>query len=357
MNKINKILIISVLACCFMLNLVLADNTDCWLLVNETYKHKNWEDDWFEKVNQVWETDSPDAKFSNFLTVDQQKLILTKADLNTAMLNLKKYCCENNKWWLSMNLKTCDDDLASFNPNAMDSEYLFDHIFDVMMRRLAWLTGDKNIYENSKMTEVDDKWKERRDFITDKAEDLSWSDVQSIIDEYQKYWVKSKPNLWYDITEEVNRTFGPNNDQDFLRFIVWDNWMSWDKNGKVAEAMKNYDKWTLYDRYSNVCAMSKYFYALLNYSNSDNSDRWRFVDRLANWTCERVVQSQIENENQYVQTVVQNSANLLMENYIEWYLQYLYDRSNKLKDIWRSAEDRWMDVIRAVPYLLKACVR
>jgi hypothetical protein len=46
-----------------------------------------------------------------------------------------------------------------------------------------------------------------------------------------------------------------------------------------------------------------------------------------------------------------------MENYIEWYLQYLYDRSNKLKDIWRSAEDRWMDVIRAVPYLLKACVR
>jgi hypothetical protein len=49
----------------------------------------------------------------------------------------------------------------------------------------------------------------------------------------------------------------------------------------VAEALKNYDKWTLYDRYSNVCALSKYFYALLNYQNSDNSDRGVIVNRLA----------------------------------------------------------------------------
>ena len=240
----------------------------------------------------------------------------------------------------------------------MDSQYLFDHIFDVMMRRLAWLTGDKNIFENSEMREVDDKWKEWRDFIMNKAEDLSWSDVQSIIDEYQKYWVKSNPNLWYDITEEINRTFGPNNDQDFLRYVVRENGdESTNQNGKVAEALKNYDKWTLYDRYSNVCALSKYFYALLNYQNSDNSDRGVIVNRLADWRCEQLVQSQIENENKYVQVVVQKSANLFEENYIEWYMQYLYDRSVKLKSLWKNVEDRWMDVIRAVPYLLKTCVK
>ena len=353
MNKINKILIISLLICCFVLNLAIADNTDCWLFASQAYKQQNWKN-WFDRVNKVWGTDK--EQFSNFLTENNQReLILTKDDLNTALLNLKKYCCENNKWWLSMSLKTCDDDLAYFNPNAMDSEYLFDHIFDVMMRRLAGLTGDKNIFESSNMKEVDDKWKERREFITEKAEDLSWSDAQSIIDKYQEYWVKSKPNLWYDITEEINRSFGGNNDQDFLRLVTWENWIPWDKNGKVAEAMKNYDKWTLYDRYNNVCAMTKYFYALLNYVN-DNNDRWKVVDRLADWACERVVQSQIENENQYVQTVLQNSANLFMENYIEWYFQYLYDRSIKFKDTWRSAEDRWVDVIRAVPYLLKQCV-
>lgn len=354
MNKTNKILIILVFACCFVLNLVLADNTDCWLFATQMYKQENWEN-WFEMVNKVWET--TEEQYSNFLTVDQQKLILTKNDLNTAILNLKAYCCLNNKWWLSKNLNQCYADSDFFNPNVMDSEYLFDHIFDVMMRKLAWLTGDKNIYEGSKMTEVDDKWKERRDFITDKAEDLSWSDAQSIIDKYQEYWVKSKPNLWYDITEEVNGAFGHTSDGQFLSLVAWDKWIKWEKSGKVAEAMKNYDKWTLYDRYSNACAMSKYFYALLNYSNPDNSDKWKFVTRLAKWACEDVVQSQIENENQYVQTVMQNSANLFMENYIEWYLQYLYDRSNKLKDMWRSTEDRWMDVIRAVPYLLKACVR
>jgi len=352
MNKINKILIISVFVCCFALNLVLADSTDCWTFAVDTYKKQDWKY-WFDRVNQVWETDK--EQYSKFLTVDQQKLILTKNDLNTAILNLKKYCCEKNKWWLSQ--KTCDDDKASFNPNAMDSEYLFDHIFDVMMRRLAWLTGDKNIYVKSNMTEVDDMWGKRREFITDKAEDLSWSDAQSIIDEYQKYWVKSKPNLWYDITEEVDRKFGPNSDSDFLKSVTWDNWIEWDKSGKVAEAMKNYDKWTLYDRYSNACAMSKYFYALLDYPYYDkNSDRWNFVKRLADWPCENATQTQIENENYYVQTVVQNSANLFMENYIEWYLQYLYDRSNKLKDIWRSSENRWVDVIRAIPYLLKNCV-
>jgi hypothetical protein len=70
-----------------------------------------------------------------------------------------------------------------------------------------------------------------------------------------------------------------------------------------------------------------------------------------------LVQSQIENENKYVQVVVQKSANLFEENYIEWYMQYLYDRSVKLKSLWKNVEDRWMDVIRAVPYLLKTCVK
>ena len=352
MNKINKILIISVFVCCFALNLVLADSTDCWTFAVDTYKKQDWKY-WFDRVNQVWETDK--EQYSKFLTVDQQKLILTKNDLNTAILNLKKYCCEKNKWWLSQ--KTCDDDKASFNPNAMDSEYLFDHIFDVMMRRLAWLTGDKNIYVKSNMTEVDDMWGKRREFITDKAEDLSWSDAQSIIDEYQKYWMKSKPNLWYDIAEEIDRSFGANNDQDFLRYVVRENGdKSTNKNGKIAEALKNYNEWTLYDRYNNACVLSMYFYALLNYQNSDNSDRGTLINRLSDRRCEKLVQAQIENENRYVQVVLQYSSNLFAENYIEGYMQYLYDRSVKLKSLWRNVEDRWVDVIRAVPYLLKNCV-
>jgi len=353
MKKINKILTFSVIFGCFLLNFTLAQSlNDCWIFGRMSYKQSGAGDYGFPIVNQRWETD--DWTGSKFLTIDQQKLILTKDDLNTALLNLKKYCCEKNIWWIDQ--EVCNIDKSSFNPNAMDSQYLFDHIFDVMMRRLNWLTGDKNIYENSNMKDVDDKWKEWRQFMDDKAEDLEWSDAQSIIDKYQEYWMKSKPSLWYDITESINWTFGAHtNDELFLKYVsgMWGT----DESVQVAEALKNYDKWTLYDRYSNVCAMSKYFYALLNYTNSDNSDRRAIVDRLAEWACEKVVQSQIENENKYVQTVVQKSANLLMENYIEWYLQYLYDRSTKLKAMWKNAENRWVDVIRAVPYLLKACVK
>ena len=332
---------IAVVFVCLVLNFTLADYTDCWYFARDTYK----ENKWFENVNRVWETSEPG--FSDFLTPDQQKIILTKADLNTAMLNLKKYCCEKKIWWVDQ--ATCDIDKSFFNPNAMDSQYLFDHIFDVVMRRLAWLTGDKNIFENTNMVEVDDKWKEWRDFIADKAEDLSWSDAQSIIDKYQKYWVKSNPNLWYDIAEEIKGNFAKG-DELLLKYVA-------DENGKVSEALKNYDKWTLYDRYGNACALSMYFYALLNYQNTNNSDRGVIINRLSDWRCENLVQSQIENENRYVQVVLQNSANLFMENYIEWYMQYLYDRSVKFKSLWKNVEDRWMDVIRAVPYLLKTCVK
>ena len=88
MNKINKILMIAVVFGCFVLNFVSAENTDCWYFANEKYS----ETESFKNVNRVWETSEPG--FSDFLTPDQQRKILKKADLNTAMLNLKKYCCE-----------------------------------------------------------------------------------------------------------------------------------------------------------------------------------------------------------------------------------------------------------------------
>jgi hypothetical protein len=42
-------------------------------------------------VDQIRET--TDYPYTNFLTIEQQKAIITKDDLNTALLNLKKYCC------------------------------------------------------------------------------------------------------------------------------------------------------------------------------------------------------------------------------------------------------------------------
>ena len=134
MNKLNIILVVLVSLCGFIINCVLADDSDCRIFGAAPYKQDAGQNG-FGSVSQVWETAK--YQYTDFLSIEQQKNIITKADLNTAILNLKKYCCVNNLWWLSQNLKTCDDDKSFFNENALDSQYLFDHIFDVMMRRDA----------------------------------------------------------------------------------------------------------------------------------------------------------------------------------------------------------------------------
>ena len=101
-------------------------------------------------------------------------------------MNLKKYCCNNEKWWLKKDYKTCKEDIPFYNDNTLDSPYLFDHLFDVIMRRLNWLSGDKNIYTKTEMT-IDNSWAERREFITNRALSSEWASVQSIKTKYNQY--------------------------------------------------------------------------------------------------------------------------------------------------------------------------
>jgi len=93
MKKSNKILIIPVILSCFILNSAFAaDNTDCWEFWGRNFSEK-WS---YDIVENVWETQKSDL--TNFLSVSQQRNIITKHDLNTAILNLKKFCCENKLW-------------------------------------------------------------------------------------------------------------------------------------------------------------------------------------------------------------------------------------------------------------------
>jgi len=357
MKNFKSIFFMAILFAWITLNVVLADDSDCWIFWAMLY-----EDDWswysFKVVNQVWETDK--NKYSNFLDVSQQNAILTKDDLNTALLNLKKYCCENNLWWLRQEIYTCSWANEFFNENALDSRYLYDHIFDVMMRRLNWFTGDNYIYAKTNMT-IDSAWVYSwggwREFINSKAEDLSWSDSQSIINEYQKY---RKQNPWYDIVGKIYWNLHLDS-PSFLSYVSgsWSSsesnlQLNWDESESVAKVIKEYDKRTLYDKYHNACALSLYFYSLLDNQWKSKDDvkikRW-----LAAWDCDKLVQSQIDRENLYVQLVIQRSSNLFLSNYIEWYLWYLYDRWEKLKTLRKDTTDRFLDVVRAVPNLVKQC--
>ena len=350
MKNINKTLItlISIISCIINFSLAITDNSDCGQFASLSFN--NW--NWFSIIDWARETDK--NQYSNFLDINQQTNILYKKDLNVAMINLKKYCCEKELWWLEMKSHTCQDDKKFFNDNALDSPYLFDHLFDIQMRRLNWLTWDNDIYKN--MTQ-DPKWEGRRSFINEKAENLSGSDAQSIIDEYNKVWEQS-PSM-YNITDEIYGKF-QDSYPNFLTYVSgkWDQNSSesvWSK--KVAKALQNYNERTIYDRYINTCALTEYFYSLLAISATATKDKDKIIKRLSNSSCDKMVAKQIDWENAYTQLIVQRASNLFLSNYVKWYIRYLYDRENKLKSIQKNSSDRFLDIVRAVPHLVKQCVK
>ena len=350
MRIINKILIFSFLASLCFINFSFAkEDSDCAKFAILYYSQKWTSDNWFKIVTQSRNTTK--NKFSKFLTIDEQNAIIDNASLNTAMLNLKKYCCEHGDSWFQ-NSETCIKDKWFFNTNALDSPYLFDHLFDVIMRRLSGLTGEKNIYEYTNMT-VDDKWNERRAWITNVAESTWWASPQLIIDQYVQTRAKTPPDYGYDISSKIYVAFWSLMDDDFLSYVSWE-WES-DESKDVATAIKNYSNRTLYDRYINACAMAEYFYSLLNvWINSD--DRLITKNRVSNWICHKFVTTQIDAENSYVKLVIQKSSNLFLANYIAWYMDYLRGRSENLKSTQTEIQNKFLDIVRAVPKLIKQCV-
>lgn len=349
-NKKIIVLMLFAISLCMNVSLVSADKSDCGVFATMSFKN-NWWEDWFSIVNLSWWTDS--NKYSNFLSTEQQLAIINKESLNTAMLNLKKYCCEKGIWWPGItDTNTCENDKELYNDNIIDSPYLFDHLFDVVMRRLSGLTGEYDIYTKLEMWS-DDKWLEWRAWLNSQAENLSWANPQIISDKYEEFWKKSSPDLWYDITDKVSGNFGKD-DSAFLDYVSG-RWGS-EESESVAEALKNYDKWTLYDRYDNACAVTQYLYSLLNLA-PQSEDKVRVISTLSKWACNKIVKNQIENENSYVQVTILQAGNLFLQNYRQWYISYLYDRSQNLQKIWSDATDRLLDVVRGVPHLVKTCVK
>lgn len=347
MKPLYKLLIISASFTYFMFNFSIADDiTDCSKFWALSYKDK-WS---FDIVDTVRWTDK--YEYTKFLTPEEQLKIIKKDDLNTAILNLKKYCCENGKWNLWVD--TCKKDAPYFNDNALDSPYLFDHLFDVIMRRLNGLNWDKNIYTKTKMS-LDDKWEEWRKRIDKEAKSVSGSTPQTIITKYQQVWKQSPSNLWYDITKKIYGVFW---NEDNLRFLSYVSWNEWEESEAIARTMRNYDNRTLYDRYINAWALSEYFYALLWAPDKDKRETIaKLKDKTWSWIllCDTIIAKQIDWENSYVTLVIQRSSNLFLSNFIEWYFSYLYERQQKLQKLRKDSSDRWLDVTRAIECLQNVC--
>lgn len=360
MGKTNKILIYSVITISCLYSWVFADDrkSDCEIFANRQY-HQEWRNDWFTWINQVWWTTT--NKYSNFLSTDQQLSIIDKESLNTAVLNLKKYCCENwDKLKLSFSMKDpiCNDDKVFFNDNALDSPYLFNHLFDVIMRRYIWLTWENDIYINSNMV-VDEKWAERRNRIIEQTTDLSWSNPQIILDKYKEY--RTATTEYAKMPLQIHRVFSRVDDLNFLNYISW-NWGENNDNEQseskmIADALKDYTNRSLFDKYTRSLALSEYFYILI-WQNSYPADKSTVIQTLnTNNTFSEAINSLINSEVQYTQAVIQTSANRYITNYIDSFLWYLSDRTEKFKKTRKDNSDRWLTITRSVSKLEPNCTK
>lgn len=351
MKNLNKTLITLLALPCLIFGLAFAEieDSDCWKFGILSYQQS---DNGFDIINNSRETNN--NKYTDFLTIDQQRAIITKNDLSTALLNLKKYCCEKQLWWLKQSSNACKNDKNFFNDNAPDSPYLFDHLFDVIMRRLNWLSGDNNIYTKTQMT-LDDKWVEWRDWISEKAGSTEWYIPEAINSKYNKIRNQSSPDLWFNITTQIYSTFWNLDDQSFLLYVSGKGWS--DESKKIATAFQKYNERTLYDRYKNACALSEYFYSLLNLWVNSNNDKMQIIKKVAENSCDTIIDRQIESENSYVQVITKKTSSLFLSNYLEWYLTYLYNRQDKLEKLWTDTKNRRFDVTRAVPCLQSKCVQ
>jgi len=343
MKATNKILIWTLIifsTLFFSLTFAAEDTTDCALFATPLF-HTNKS---FEIVQNTRELDK--NQYSNFLTLDQRNSIIDAKSLNTAILNLKKYCCVHNMG-VKSSYETCKTDKVYFNDNTLDSPYLFDHLFDIIIRRLTGLTWNNDIYQS--MT-VDPKWQERRERINSKAENLSWSNPQEIINKYQEFrTLTPKYNL-----SKVEKIFWGQDSSAFLNYVSWNG--NSDESKETATTLQEYNQWTLYDRYNNACALTEYFYRLLNQwiSSSDNN---HIVQIVSQWKCSQFITQRIMDENQYTANIINESSNLFLSNTTREYISYLYDRLQKLESQRHDTVDKRTYVVRAVPQLVKHCTK
>ena len=350
MNSFKKILITTLIFNIFpYFSFAQNPQNDCDIFANQMYSQKWKKANGFDIVNELWGVETNFSAW--FLTPAQQLEIMDTDSLNTALLNLKKYCCNHSKytWWPSNLDQVCIDDSKFFEENSPNSPYLFDHLFDIIMRRLSWLKWDEDIYSKLNMT-TDKKWTERRSRINSQAENTDWANPQVIINEYSKFRTPSELGLGYNINNSIHNAFLGLSSNNFLEYVSG-KWNS-EESKQIAEAFKNYDKRTLYDRYNNACALTEFFYSFLtNGKNPYDKAKYEIFQN----ECNRIVSEQISAEIEYTSLIIKRSSNLFLSNYINGYMSYLEKRSNTFKQTWKDSADKFFDVVRAIPMLISKC--
>ncbi len=250
--------------------------------------------------------------------------ILPKEAAQRSIWNIKKFCCsvDKNKNDLCSNV---DQEW-----NYPSSTYIFDHIVDIMMRRLDAKIQNENGADLTYWIEPDEKWKEWREFITKEWNSKDGSVPLKIQNEWEKHWTVNKS---FEIRSQQKDGIPPRTEDTFV----------------------DYNKRSLWEKYEWLCEAALFLTANNKLANiSEDSYDMMYQAYL---DCENMTKNRIYKEYEYTKAIIMNKGNKLLYNNVKSYLDnyFIQNKLISLQQLVFNIKNIFVEVNKAVSKLQPKC--
>lgn len=271
-------------------------------------------------------------ELSNPLSNKQHSIlnVITLEGLERSLINLKSYCCSSmNHLSTAKFQESCQKDelLRKNTTHYPESPYLFDQLFDTMIRRL---TIEEN-YNDVPADEQATTWEKAINML---AENPNGVFPPALSKDYQHYrWLQSKYllPLYNGVSlQEYQQTMGKREQETIL---------------------KNYKQRNLNTKYYNLCQNAIYLMTLL-------PSEFRSAElSIAQIQCSQNIKQILDAHAKYLNTLIIHKSNLLLtqslKNYTQNYL--ISNRFQSFENTLNSILNSLLGVVRIIPKLERIC--
>lgn len=276
--------------------------------------------------NEKWLLSREDSIYPTILKDDPILNALPEQAIYRALLNLQAHCCTSNE--SSKNGTGCKKSSSDRKDrvNYPQSTFLFDHLVDVLMRRLA---NDKS-YAGLPPEKKSEERNNKLDSLMLAAKGILPLEFQSEYDKYRKL----QPQY-------LLSGYNESNSLSYIQTI---------RSKDNEDRLKNYKDWSIRTAYSNVCSVATYLMMLLAPNNMNNPAQ------NAREQCTLQTKNMLKKESNYHYNIVVYKADQLQRDTLQLYANnYFGQRVQNLMDKLATLSTEWLGVARQVPKLVPLC--
>ena len=276
--------------------------------------------------NEKWLLNREDSVYPTILKDDPILNALPEQAIHRALLNLQAHCCTSNE--SSKNGTGCKKSSSDRKDrvNYPQSTLLFDHLVDVLMRRLA---NDKS-YAGLPPEKKSEERNNKLDSLMLAAKGILPLEFQNEYDKYRKL----QPQY-------LLSGYNGSNSLSYIETI---------RSKDNEDRLKNYKDWSIRTAYSNVCSVATYLMMLLAPNNMNNPAQ------NAREQCTLQTKNMLKKESNYHYNIVVYKADQLQRDTLQLYANnYFGQRVQNLMDKLATLSTEWLGVARQVPKLVPLC--